>query len=182
MDSTKALVTAQQLYEMGSDARFELVQGELVPMSPVGKDHGSIVFRLASWLVPFVSQRKLGWLGTERGFVLSHNPDVVRAPDVYFLAFHRESPGKGLGFYDGAPDLAVEVLSPSDRASDIQIKVREYLAAGSAVAWVVDPSSETVTVYHPSGHARVYSGDQQVSGEDVLPGFSFRCGDLFLFD
>jgi len=179
MASTKTLVTAQHLWEMGSDARFELVRGELVPMSPVNRDHGSIVLLLASWLVPFVKQQKLGWFGTERGFILAHDPDVVRAPDVYFLARHRESPGKGLGFYDGAPDLAVEVLSPSDTASEVQVKVQEYLTTGSRLVWVVDPRSETVATHHPSGEGRVYSGDQDVTGEDVLPGFSFRCRDLF---
>lgn len=179
MASTKTLVTAQQLLEMGSDARFELVCGELVPMSPVNRDHGSIVFILASWLVPFVKQHRLGWFGTERGFILAHDPDVVRAPDVYFLARHRESPGKGVGFFDGAPDLAVEVLSPSDKATEVQVKVHEYLSAGTQIVWVVDPRSETVTAYHPSGKAHVYSGDQIVTGEDVLSGFSFRCRDLF---
>ena len=182
MASTKTLVTAQQLLEMGSDTRFELVRGELVPMSPVGKDHGSLVALLLSWLVPFVRKTKLGWYGTERGFVLARDPDVVRAPDVYFLARAREVSTKGLGFYEGAPDLAVEVLSASDRASEVQIKVREYLAAGTPLAWVVDPWSKTVTVYHPSGDAHVYSGEQEVSGENVLPGFSFRCSELFVLE
>jgi Uma2 family endonuclease len=182
MASTKALVTAQQLYEMGSDARFELVRGELVPMSPVGGDHGDIVFLLGSWLVPFVRQHKLGRCGTERGFILAHDPDLVRAPDAYFVSRERERPAKGRGFYDGAPDLAVEVLSPSDKAIDVQAKVHEYLTAGTRLVWVIDPQSEAVTAYHPSGDARLYSGDQDVSGEDVLPGFSFRCRDLFLFD
>jgi len=182
MASTKTLVTAQQLLEMGSDARFELVCGELVPMSPIGKYHGHIVLRLGSWLVTFVEQRKLGWFGTERGFILARDPDVVRAPDVYFLARHREPPGKDLGFCDGAPDLAVEVLSPSDTASEVQVKVQEYLSAGTQLVWVVDPRSETVTAYHPSGKAHLYSGDQDVTGEEVLPGFSFRCRDLFEID
>lgn len=179
MASTKTLVTAQQLLEMGSDARFELVCGELVPMSPIGKHHGYIVLRLGSWLVPFVEQRKLGWFGTERGFILAHDPDVVRAPDLYFLARHREPAGKGLGYCEGAPDLAVEVLSPSDKAVDLQLKIQEYLAAGTRLVWVVDPRTETITAYHPSGKAQVHSGDQIVTGEDVLSGFSFRCRDLF---
>lgn len=180
MDSTKALVTAQQLYEMGSDARFELVQGELVPMSPVGGQHGYLVIRLGSRLENFVEKHKIGWVGTETGFVLSHNPDVVRASDIHFLTNKRERPRSG--FYEGAPDLAAEILSPSDKASEVLGKVKEYLSAGTRLVWVLDPQGKTVMAYLPSGNAHLYSGDQQVSGEEVLPGFSFRCGDLFLFD
>ncbi len=114
MASTKTLVTAQHLWEMSSDTRFELVHGELVPMSPIGKYHGHIVLRL--------------------------------------------------GFCDGAPDLAIEVLPPSEKASEVQVKVYESLTAGTRLVWVVDPRSETVTAYHPSGEAHMYSGELGLFG------------------
>ena len=173
-------MTAEQLPESAGDRRTELVRGELVEMSPVGGPHGRIVIRLGSRLDSFVSQRKLGAVATEFGVILRRKPDTVRAPDLCFIAAGRTIPRRG--FFQGAPDLAVEVVSPEDRASELQEKVREYLAAGSRLVWLVDPQSETVTVYRPSGDAHVYSGNEEVSGEPVLPGFSFRPADLFLLD
>jgi Uma2 family endonuclease len=131
---------------------------------------------------PFVEQHQLGLAGAELGCVLSRSPDVVRAPDVAFVSAARLTTLQEERFFEGAPDLAVEVLSPNDKASEIQEKIREYLAAGARLVWIVDPQSQTVTAYRPSGNARFYSGDQEVSGEDVLPGFSFRPSALFRLD
>ena len=118
-------MTAEQLPESAGDRRTELVRGELVEMSPVGGPHSLIVLRLGSWLYSFVTQRKLGFAGTELGVILRRKPDTVRAPDLYFIAAARRVPARG--FFDGAPDLAVEVVSPEDRASELQEKIREYL-------------------------------------------------------
>ena len=180
MGQAKTLMTAEQLLEIAGNRRTELVRGELVEMSPVGGKHSRIVAQLIHWLYSFVAERKLGEVGTERGFILARHPDVVRAPDVYFLSGARGEPTDG--FFEGAPDLAVEVVSPEDRASLVQEKIRQYLAAGSRLVWLVDPQSQTVTAYRPSGEARVYSGEEQVSGEGVLPGFSFRPAELFRLD
>ncbi len=179
MAGTKTLVTAEQLQKMGSDSRLELVRGELVEMSPVNWTHARIVGLLLSWLLTFVTKGKLGQVGTEAGFILARNPDLVRAPDISFLSNARLRSVAARGFVEGAPDLAVEVVSPDDKAGELEQKIREYLAAGTRLVWKVDPQSETVTAYHPSGEARVYSGDQAVPGEDVLPGFSFLPAELF---
>ena len=179
MAETRTLITAEQLPAIAGSRRVELVRGELVEMSPVGGEHSELTVLLASRILSFVRKRKLGTVGTERGFVLFRDPDVVRAPDVHFVSTVRESPADRKGFFPGAPDLAVEILSPDDKASAVQEKIREYLTAGTRLVWLVDPQSETVTAYHPSGEARVYAGEQAVPGEDVLPGFSFRPADLF---
>jgi len=82
-------------------------------------------------------------------------------------------------FFEGAADLAVEVLSPEDRAGKLHEKIRAYLKAGTRLVWIGDPDSSTVTVYRPSGATPVYSGQDEVTGEDVLPGFSFTPERLF---
>ncbi len=179
MPGTRTLVTAEQLPEIAGDRRMELVRGELVEMSPVGLPQVRVVGLLVSWLVPFVGERKLGIVGPELGCILSRNPDVVRAPDISFISAARLREANQEGFFDGAPDLAVEVVSPGDRAAEMQEKISEYLRAGTRLVLVADPRSKTVTAYRPSGEARLYSGDAVVSCEDILPGFSFRLADLF---
>ena len=179
MAATQTLITAEQLMAMGPDTRFELVRGELVAMSPVNKKHGWLVVRLAAWMYSFVDPRKLGVVGTELGFILARDPDLVRAPDVCFIPTARWGDFDQDGFFEGAPDLAVEVLSPDDRASEVQKKVREYFSAGTSWVWIVDPANETVTVYHPGGNARVYSGSETVTGEGLLAEFSFTPTELF---
>lgn len=179
MSETKVHITAEQLPEVARGRRVELVRGEVVEMAAAGGRQARLVIRLGSWMDAFVVRRKLGVLGTEWGFVLFRNPDVVRAPDIAFVVARRLGPKGDEGFFEGAPDLAVEVVSPNDRISEVQQKIREYLAAGTRLVWVIDPQSETVTAYHPSGDAHLYSGHREVPGEDVLPGFSFRPDDLF---
>ncbi|MGH8246887.1 MAG: Uma2 family endonuclease [Gammaproteobacteria bacterium] len=180
MDPIRTLVTAEELAGIAGDRRVELVRGELVEMSPVDLEHSGLVALLISWLVAFVSPRKLGHVGTECGFILSRKPDIVRAPDIHFIPADRLG-SKPSGFFAGAPDLAIEVVSQYDRPGEVQQKIREYLSAGARLVWLVDPRSETVTVYPRSGEPRVYAGNQDVAGEEVLPGFSFRPAALFRF-
>ena len=115
MATTKTLMTAEQLLGIAGSRRCELVRGELVEMSPVGKTHSWIVALLLSWMVSFVREHKLGRVGTELGFILARNPDVVRAPDICFVSAQRWKGTDPHGFFEGAPDLAVEVVS--DRKS-----------------------------------------------------------------
>ena len=182
MCATKTLMTAEQLLEMADSRRLELVRGELVELAPIGEEHWDIVGQLTHWIRAFVNERKLGRAGPELGCILSRNPDVVRAPDVAFISKTRLQPRRGKGFFAGAPDLAVEIISPADKAGEVQEKIHEYLASGTRLVWLVDPQSETVTAYYPSRDAHIYSGQEEVSGEDVLPGFSFRPADLFHLD
>jgi Uma2 family endonuclease len=179
MSATKTLITAEEFLKYAGQGRAELVRGEVVEMSPVGRVHGRLVVLLLSWIAPFVAQRKLGEVFTEVGFILFRNPDVVRAPDISFVAAARVGHPDDDGYYDGTPDLAVEVLSPDDRPGYIQDKIRDYRTAGCKLLWIADPKNKTVTVYHPSGAPQVYKDQEEVSGEDVLPGFVFRPADLF---
>jgi len=128
-----------------------------------------------------IDQLMTGYAGVESGFVLARKPDTVRAPDVYYVRADRMlSSGAPRNFWTTAPDLAVEIVSPSETADEVRDKVRDYLAAGTPLVWVVYPRSKEVLVHTPDGLARTVSGSDAVL-EDVavLPGFSCSVADLF---
>lgn len=179
MSIATSLMTAEQFLEIADGKRLELVRGEVVEMSPVQRKHSWVVLLLGSWMVPYARRQKLGVVGTELGFILYRDPDVVRAPDIYFVSLAHWGDFDINGFFVGAPDLAVEVLSPDDRAGQVQEKVREYFGAGCAMVWLVDPDNRTVTVYPSANEARVLSGRQSVTADALLPGFSFVVEELF---
>ncbi len=177
---TKTLLTADDLWRMPRDGRrYELVKGELVEMTPVGPRHGAIARRLGAKLGEFADAHQLGETMVETGFCLERQPDTVRAPDVSFLSKERVPPEDHEGYVPGAPDLAVEIVSPGDRDTDIQDKVMDYLAHGTRLVWVVRPRQRTVTVYRPDGTVRLLRETDTLDGEDVVPGFSLLVGELF---
>jgi Uma2 family endonuclease len=181
MATTKP-VTAEQLLRMSRDGRhrYELVRGEVVTMPPVGLEHGDRSSGIAWLLRSFVREHGGGLVVVEVGFVLARDPDVVRAPDVAFIADARlPPPDQRSGFFEGAPDLAVEVVSPGDTATEVLEKVQEYLAAGSRLVWVVDPRTRSVTVYRPDGTAHLLQEAVTLAGEAVLPGFALPVRDIF---
>jgi len=175
------LTTIDELASMPDDGyRYELVNGELVRMSPTGFQHLVIVGFLIRVLGLFVAERDLGVVGGEGGFILHREPDIVRAPDVVFVSKDRLPPkGEWSSFVEMAPDLAVEVLSPSDSATNINDKVLGYLEAGVRLVWVVDPMRRAVTVYEPDRTAHVLVEPDEVDGGAVLPGFRLPVADIF---
>jgi len=174
-----AITTAEQLLEAGDIGRCELVCGELRMMIPPAYEHGRITFRLGYRLGEYVEPRQLGTiLAAETGFLLSSDPDTVRAPDVAFVRAER-GPGPIRGYFPGAPDLAVEVLSPDDRPGPVGSKVAEWLEAGSLAVWVVDPRERTVTVHEPSRGPRVLSESDRVHGGEALPGFDLAVREIY---
>jgi Uma2 family endonuclease len=182
MAVTKRPMTADALERLPRDPlnRYELVRGELVPMTPVGGEHGKVALKFAARLLAHVERRRLGEVMVEVGFRLTTDPDTVRAPDVSFVATDRLPPG-GLprGFIPGPPDLAVEVISPEDSAAEVDVKVQEYLAHGTRLVLVVQPRTQTVTVYRPDGGARILRSGDSIDGQDVLPGFSLPVDEIF---
>jgi Uma2 family endonuclease len=172
-------ITAQQLFEMPNLERFELVQGELVPMSPPGFDHGCIVLDIAVALREFVQSHHLGLVAVEAGFCVSQDPDTVRSPDVAFVRADRIPSGGVRAFFRGAPDLAVEVISPSDRASEVLAKAREWLQSGCTAVWVVDPETKTVSVYSHGPQTLFLSAEDTLVCEGLLPGFRMLVSRLF---
>jgi Uma2 family endonuclease len=172
----KSLMTAEELIEFpNDDYKYELVEGELIRMAPTGGEHGVLTISLGYLLYSHVKAQDLGIVcGAETGFVLRRTPDTVRAPDVSFVTKER-IPASGVPktYWPFAPDLAVEVVSPSDRFDEVQTKVAEYLTAGTRLVWVVDPATRTIFVYRSLRDVRALGGEDELNGEDVIPGF--RC-------
>jgi len=174
------ITTAEQLFQAGDIGHCELVRGELIMMSPAGVEHGRIVARLARRLGNQVEDRGVGTvLAGDVGFRIGHDPDTVRAPDVALLRTERIPPVLLWGFFEGAPDLAVEVLSPSDRPGEASAKAHEWLAAGCRLVWVVDPATRTVTQYRSHTDIAVLTDSDTLGGGDVVPAFSIAVGEIF---
>lgn len=179
MQSAVAPLTADQLFWMPDDGyHHELVEGRLTTMSPPGFVHGICGGRLMEALGRHVREQGLGHVVQDVGFTLRRNPDTVRAPDVAFVAAARVPPGDlPLKYWPGAPDLAVEVLSPRERG--VQRKVEDYLTSGARAVWVVRPRDWTVTVHHPGASPRVFQEDEMLEDAVVVPGFTYPLRDLF---
>jgi len=171
--------TAEQLLRNPHIGRCELIRGELHMMSLSSAQHGRIAARLAMMIGSHVDSKHLGtFFGAETGFKLASEPDTVRAPDVAFVAADRP-PAPARGFYPGAPDLAVEVLSPDDRPGYVREKVAEWLEAGTRAVWVVDPRDRTVTVHEPRKGPTTFCEGDVLRGGDVLPGFEVPIATIF---
>jgi Uma2 family endonuclease len=179
--TAEPLLTAEDLYALpDDDRRYELVEGRLLVSEPPGWSHGRMAVRIAVVLDTFVQARGLGEVAVESGHVLARRPDTVRGPDVSFLRTERLPPQDvAHRFHEGAPDLAVEILSPSDRAGEVARKVAGYLRAGTQAVWVVDPEDRTVVVHSPDGPARMHGPDATLDGGPVLPGFACVVSELF---
>lgn len=173
------LMTAEELLAMPEDGaqRYELVRGELIRMSPAGFNHGVIADRIARHLGNYVEEHNLGETpSSDTGYVLGRDPDTVFQPDASFVARPRvQSTSK---FFPGAPDLAIEVISPSDTYAEVRAKVREYLRAGTRMVIVVNPAEQEATISTPAGAADV-TIDGTISGGDVVPGWSLPMRRLF---
>jgi Uma2 family endonuclease len=181
--STTTHMTADELLAlpMGRGQRYELVAGELRVMSPSGWRHGQVVSDLSSLLASFIRRQSLGrTFGADTGFMLRRNPDTVRAPDFSFIAKdHLPANEPEEAYWPGAPDLAVEVLSPGDTSGEVAEKVKEWLNSGCAAVWVVDPKLRTVTIYERAANVRTVSGQEELTGDPVVPGFSCAVAELF---
>ncbi len=181
MVTAEKLITADDLWAMPrtDDRRYELVRGELVEMVPASGTHGVAANEIGRILGNFVREHNLGLVfAAETGFLLARDPDIVRAPDAAFLAWARVPEEPGQAYWPVAPDLAVEVVSPGDRADVLQARVQDFLDHGTRLVWVIYPDTQTAVVYRPSGEARLLSREEALDGEDVLPGLRFPLADL----
>jgi Uma2 family endonuclease len=178
----KKVWTADELFALPDNGqRYELVRGELIMMTPASARHGKYAARLVMWLGAHVEENSLGELYTaEPGFELETDPATVRAPDVAFVRQDRIPPeGEPEGFWDIAPDLVVEIASPSESAPMIQGKVTDYLRAGTRLIWVIYPDTQTVTEFRSLAEARILTAEDSLAGGEVVPGFTLPLSRLF---
>jgi Uma2 family endonuclease len=174
-------ITADELLRLNiPNKRTELVRGELVVREPAGSQHGYIAMRIGAALFAFVDSHRLGRVyAAETGFVLRRDPDTVRAPDAAFVSSARLPAATARGYLDGAPDLAVEVLSPGDRPGEVLNKVGEWLDAGALLVWVIAPEQRRARVYRADGIESQLLDTDVLEGESVLPGFRQSIAALF---
>lgn len=153
--------------------RSELVRGRIVREPPPSAPHGFTQARLGRYLDAFVEEEGLGFVLTETGVVTDADASrpTVRGPDVLFVSRERLPGALPDGYLTVAPDLVVEVVSPSNTASDIQDRVLEYLDEGVRLVWVVDPMARTATTYRSRSRIAILDEDGELDGEEVLPGF-----------
>lgn len=183
MSVTMQWMTAEELLARPQDGvRSELIEGELIEMQPAGLIHGAFGFFLALPLGNWVRDNDLGIVTlAETGFKVATNPDTVLAPDIGFIAKSRlaEDWTTTRGFFIGAPDLAVEIVSPSDTYEQVDDKVARYLDAGTRLVWVVRPKQKRVEVHRKDGSSALLSHDETLDGESVVPGFTLPIARIF---
>lgn len=168
------LLTAEELFAFPSDARFELVRGELRPMAPpAGPEHGANTMSLSAHIALFVENNALGrCFAAETGFILARNPDTVLAPDFAFVAADRLVWPPPPGFLAVVPDLVLETRSPNDRPGEVAQKVADWLAAGVKVVWELNVKARVLTVHQAGKEPVALTAMDTLDGGDVLPGFS----------
>lgn len=179
---TNRQVTAAELLRLPDDGfRHELVRGELRKMTPAGFAHGAIVANMTGPLMLHVKAHALGVVcGAETGSRIGSDPDTVLAPDVAFVRRDRLPPsGLPAGYWPGAPDLAVEVLSPSDTVFEVDEKVAAWLEAGTVAVWVANPQRRVVTIHRSAAAPRILSEADTLTGDDVVAGFQMLVADIF---
>lgn len=175
-------VTADVLLQMPDDgSRYELVQGELRRMNPAGNVHGRIAALVTRRLAQYVEENQLGTVyAAETGFRLFSDPDTVRAPDVAFLSQASvEVVGEVEGFWPGAPDLAVEVVSPGDSYADVEENIFDWLDAGTKMVVVINPRQRSATVYKSPTDITALAETAVLNGGDVVPGIELVVREIF---
>ncbi|MCX7969148.1 MAG: Uma2 family endonuclease [Armatimonadetes bacterium] len=176
--AAKKVWTDEELMKIKHEGKVELVDGEVILMTPAGLEQGGICADLLTRLNNYVRRHKLGRVfDAQTGFRPHEN---MRAPDISFVSFERLPKGelpKGFGRF--APDLAVEVFAPNETVADYEDKVAEYLSWGVRLIWLVDPNTRTVTVVRADGERKVLGEKDVLSGEDVVPGFKIRVKKIF---
>jgi Uma2 family endonuclease len=175
-------LTIDEFEQLPDDGfRYELVHGELVRMAPTGEAHGDIGRQLIWLLESFIRPRKIEKLFVETSFVLSEEHQIVWQPDIAFIRAERlESDRDRQRSVRLAPDLVVEVVSPSDRRSSVIAKAHEYLRYGVQMVWIVDPALRTATVMQAGGLVLTLRESDMLDGGDVLPGLQILLRDIFL--
>lgn len=177
-----ALLTIEEfenLHDVSGD-RLELVRGRVVREPPAGGEHGLIGNNAAYFIRKYLEANAVGrCFNADTGFILRRGPDMVRAPDISFVCTER-LPHVPAGYIPVAPDIAVEVVSPTDRFNDVQQKVRDYLEAGTVVVWLIQPRTRSLTIYRKGVTPSELHESEELTEDALLPGFKLQVASLFL--
>lgn len=177
--ATQTLLTLADYSSLPDDGKYyELDEGELIEMTVPNLGHRLVQQRLNFRLAQFLEAKELGLVMQEPGCVLGAEPPIVRIPDVAFIRQERIAAADPKGNFIGAPDIAIEVISPSNPAGALRKKIREYFAAGAQQVWVIYPEERAVEVWESADRARVVSGGDSLEAPDLLPRFRVAVDDL----
>ena len=181
-ETTTRLVTGAELLAMGDIGPCELIDGEIVRMSPTGEVHGYLESRLTFFLYRFNQDAQAGWvLGGEVGIFIRHNPDRIRGADLAFWSKEKLPNGPSTGFSETAPDLVVEILSPTDRWAEMRQKLDDYFSIGVSTVWIADPQEETVFDYRSATQRTALRTGDTLVGTGPLTGFTLSVAELFAY-
>jgi Uma2 family endonuclease len=173
-------VTGEELFEMPGTDRCELVDGEIKRMSPTGWKHGGVESNLTERLNAFARENDLGRVLTgEVGIYTGRDPDTVRGADVLVISHERLKDASPEGYLDVAPELIVEIMSPTNKWEEVRRKIEEYFGIGVERVWIVEPANRAVQVYRSRDAVRTLSEDDTLEGDGILDGFAIAVRALF---
>lgn len=178
----KKVWTDEEFMALPDDGdHYEIVDGELVVMANSGVEHGYIATILVMFLASFVRSHKLGII-CDSSTAFTMKLGNKRSPDVSFIAKERLQGLKRLpqGSWQGAPDLAIEILSPNNTVAEIHLKIVEYFENGTRLVWVINPEEQYVLVYHKPQPDKLLQITDHLDGEDIIPGFALAVSELFM--
>jgi Uma2 family endonuclease len=176
---TSTVMSAEEFSRLPADGvRHEMNAGELITLPPPKSMHSRVARSVFTTLDAFLRREGRLEVYQEAGYVLSYEPSTIRQLDVSVLTKARIDSTPEDSYFEGAPELAVEIVSPSDSAEDLEIKIRQYLNAGAKQVWVLYPKTRDVQVFEEN-QAAILSGDQVLDGGDLLPGFAVKVSALF---
>jgi Uma2 family endonuclease len=182
MSTAARLITAEELFRLPEDETqwCELIEGEIVQISPPGGMHAYVGGVLTALLSAHVRGKRLGAVIGEAGVIVSRDPDTVLAPDGAFVTQEQiAAHGIPEAYFTYPPALVIEVVSPHDTMSEVAAKMRRWLNAGVRLGWVVEPVSRTVTIYRSADDVRILTEKEMLTGEEIVPGFECPVASLF---
>ena len=180
------LMTAEEFYDFvhrpeNRDRHFDLAEGEVVEVSQPGERHGVMCSNASYILVGYTRHQKKGYVcSNDTGVILGRDPDTVRGPDVSLYLESRKFDELAVKYVEHLPSLIVEVRSPTNRWAAIVRRINRFFDKGVALAWLLDPEDQTVHVFFPNKHPEVLEGDEEVTGQGVLPDFRCKASDFFV--
>ena len=177
---TKTLLTLEQFLRLPEDGmQHELNRGELVSMPPPSLQHARIANRIAQALADYVKGKRMGEVLVEAGYSLRGGElPIVRQPDVSFVSALRIRRADQEGWIEGAPELAVEVVSPANTAQDLEDKIEQYLTFGAKAVWVIYPKQRRVRVYRVGGDQTVLDNTSDITEPELFPGLSIPVREI----